>query len=402
MYCSILATALGLIANSGFCQTAIHQSFISNTPTDSIQIGVNMDDALEFSSKGLAIDLGQYGEWIASAAVSGVGVTQTNVTPGYPSTTADVANAQLLLQKNTGVAQFFMKAGLYSFPGLGTPYKRASFYTNDTYGYIPQVYAAYVPNSNWSALIGKLQAMGGYESGFTYQNLNIARGILWAQTNVITRGIQVNHTQDKIALSLTLNDGAYSGKYNWLGASASFKMNQSHQLDVSYVGSFSPNNANTFNTPLLQNNSQIGNVVYKFSSEHWQVVPYLQYSLIPANPSIGIPVSYTTRGGAILVNYKTRPAEMGEAKLKNISLPVRVEYLSTNGGNVAGAPILLYGPNSSAWTFTITPTYQFEQYFMRFEASLVKAVNATAGASFGANGTNTSQVRGMVELGILY
>jgi hypothetical protein len=63
---------------------------------------------------------------------------------------------------------------------------------------------------------------------------------------------------------------------------------------------------------------------------------------------------------------------------------------------------LLYGPNSSAWTFTITPTYQFEQYFMRFEASLVKAVNATAGASFGVNGTNTSQVRGMVELGILY
>ncbi|NBY00059.1 MAG: hypothetical protein EBQ83_08285, partial [Burkholderiaceae bacterium] len=64
IYYSILATALGLIANNGFCQTAIHQSFISTTPTDNIQIGINMDNALEFSSKGLAIDLGQYGEWI--------------------------------------------------------------------------------------------------------------------------------------------------------------------------------------------------------------------------------------------------------------------------------------------------------------------------------------------------
>ena len=397
-----MAAALGLIANSGLCQTATLQSFISATPTDTIQLGINMDNSLEFSGKGLAIDLGQYGEWIASAAVSAIGVSQTNTSPGYPSTTADLSNAQLILQKNTGVAQFYFKAGSYSFPTLGTAYKRANFYTADTYGYVPQVYAAYVPNSNWSAMIGKLQAMGGYESGFTYQNLNIARGILWAQTNVITRGIQVNHTQDKIDLAFTLNDGAYSGKYNWLGASASYRPNLNHYLGISYVGSFSPNNTNTFNTPLLENNSQIANVVYKFSSDHWQVVPYLQYSLIPANPSIGIPVSYTTRGGAILVNYKMRPTEMGAAKLKNISLPVRVEYLSTNGGNVAGAPILLYGPNSSAWTFTITPTYQFEQYFMRLEASLVKAINATAGASFGANGTNTSQVRAMVEVGILY
>jgi hypothetical protein len=397
-----LAAGLGLIANSGFCQTAIHQSFISNNLADVRRLGMSMDNSIAFSDKALAIDLDQYGEWIASAAVSALGVSQTNTTPGYPSTTADLSNAQLVLQKNTGVAQFYFKAGSYSFPELGTPYKRASFYTNDTYGYVPQIYAAYVPNSNWSALIGKLQSMGGYEANFTYQNLNIARGLLWGQTNNISRGIQVNHKQANINLAFTLNDGSYSGKYNWLGASASYRPSLNHHLGISYVGPISPNNTNTFNTPLLQNNSQIGNVVYKFSSDHWHVVPYLQYSFIPANSSIGIPVSYTTRGGAILVNYKMRPTEMGAAKLKNISLPVRVEYLSTNGGNVAGAPILLYGPNSSAWTFTITPTYQFEQYFMRFEASLVKAVNASAGASFGANGTNTSQVRGMVELGILY
>ena len=366
------------------------------------QLGLDLSDSLNQLKIGREFNLNQLGDWTVSAVISGLGFTQTNTNANFPSSSIDFSNSQILIQKNTGVAQFFINAGLYSIPALGVPYKRATFYTSDTFGYLPQAYASYVPNQNFSISLGKLPAIGGPELTFTYQNLNIERGLLWTQTNTVSNGIQMNYSEKNLNLSLSWNDGAYSGKYNWLGASASYKMNQSHQLDISYVGSFSPNNANTFNTPLLQNNSQIGNVVYKFSSEHWQVVPYLQYSLIPANPSIGIPVSYTTRGGAILANYKMRPTEMGEAKLKNISLPVRVEYLSTNGGNVGGAPILLYGPNSSAWTFTITPTYQFEQYFMRFEASLVKAVNATAGASFGANGTNTSQVRGMVELGILY
>jgi len=39
---------------------------------------------------------------------------------------------------------------------------------------------------------------------------------------------------------------------------------------------------------------------------------------------------------------------------------------------------------------------------MRFEASYVQALRATSGAAFGAQGSNASQLRGLVELGVLF
>ncbi|WP_353506543.1 outer membrane beta-barrel protein [Polynucleobacter sp. TUM22923] len=63
---------------------------------------------------------------------------------------------------------------------------------------------------------------------------------------------------------------------------------------------------------------------------------------------------------------------------------------------------MLYGAGSSAWSFTFTPTYQINQYFVRVEASYVKASNTTGGLAFGYSGNNNSQARAMMEVGILY
>ncbi len=62
----------------------------------------------------------------------------------------------------------------------------------------------------------------------------------------------------------------------------------------------------------------------------------------------------TTWGGAILANY---------AFDSNWSLGGRVEYISQNDGYDA----VLYGKNSSAWTITVTPTYQYKVLFARAE-----------------------------------
>jgi hypothetical protein len=74
-----------------------------------------------------------------------------------------------------------------------------------------------------------------------------------------------------------------------------------------------------------------------------------------------------------------------------------------SAGNLAnGAPNLWYGPGSNAWSITFTPTYQYKIFFARAEISHVGTSSTTAGFVFGPNGTNTTQTRGVVEVGILF
>ena len=63
---------------------------------------------------------------------------------------------------------------------------------------------------------------------------------------------------------------------------------------------------------------------------------------------------------------------------------------------------LLYGPGSSAFSFTVTPAYQYKYFFTRAEFSFVKAISITSGDVFGAAGTKETQTRFVVESGILF
>ncbi len=62
----------------------------------------------------------------------------------------------------------------------------------------------------------------------------------------------------------------------------------------------------------------------------------------------------------------------------------------------------LFGPGSNAYSFTVTPTYTFGHYFVRGEASYVNIGSGVAGFGYGLDGTEKDQVRGMLELGVLF
>jgi hypothetical protein len=83
-------------------------------------------------------------------------------------------------------------------------------------------------------------------------------------------------------------------------------------------------------------------------------------------------------GGAVLANYQVSPA---------FNLAGRIEYLDTSGTALDGAPNLLYGSGSGAWSATITPTWQCQRFFTRAELSYVKASGSTPGYVFGSTGT---------------
>ena len=85
------------------------------------------------------------------------------------------------------------------------------------------------------------------------------------------------------------------------------------------------------------------------------------------------------------------------------SLAARPEYIASSSSLAATNPNalnLLYGPGSSAFGFTITPTYQKGGFFLRGDLGIADARGFTAGDAFGNLGTNGTQVRGVIEVGI--
>ena len=103
--------------------------------------------------------------------------------------------------------------------------------------------------------------------------------------------------------------------------------------------------------------------------------------------------SASTYGGALLASYTFAP---------NFSLAGRAEYIGSNGSSSIGAPNLLYGSGSSAYSFTVTPTYQYKRLYIRPELSYVKALDAVSGLALGPYGTKSTEIRGLIETGILF
>ena len=376
-------------------------STLSALAAEDVQIpSVNlvMDDSLTFVGQAPSFSLGELGSWQINSVASALAYSQSNPSGGA----GDISNAQLHFQKIDGDVGFSMLTGLYSVPVLGKSIVRTLSNTVDTYGYIPQASASYDLDKNWTIAAGKLASMGGYESTMTYQNLNIQRGLLWDQTSSVSYGTVVNYAKDDVSLAFTWNDGYYSNKMNWLGGAAGYQLNEKESVGFSWVGSVSGNSQNTANTPLLQNNSQIFNLLYKYSGDRWYVAPYLQYTVIPMNQNIGITSQYQTYGAALLTSYHFSVEDWSGLGVTKISLPFRVELIQEKGGAVDSVNPMLYGPDSAAVSLTITPTIQIGSYFARVEASLVRINNPEPGLGFGSNDSKRSQSRVMLEVGLLY
>ena len=362
-----------------------------------------MSGPLAVNPKPTSFDLGPVEKVYVTGFVSGFGQTQNNSTPGFKNSVFDVSNAQVIINKPDGVVQFFIQAGVYSLPALGVPYLTASDATKDFFGPLPQGFIKLAPTDNFSILVGALPTLVGAEYTFSFENMNIQRGLLWNQENAVNRGVQVNYTAGPLALAFSWNDGFYSKKYSWAWGSATYTFDEANILSFVGGGNTKTTNVSTIATPLFQNNSQIYNLIYTHTAGAWTFQPYLQYTHVPALPEFGAPKSASTSGVALLMNYNfdsdSTPAGWRAA---GFNLPVRVEYISSTGSASDGAPNLMYGPSSKAWSITVTPTYQYKIFFARAELAYVQARSITPGFGFGSDGTKTSQTRGLLEVGLLF
>ncbi len=345
------------------------------------------------SGSPTVFDAGPFGKLAVNGILSGFGVWQSHPAANDEAAQAAISNGQVFLQKTTGVAQFYLQAGAYNFPSLGTPVLSTEDTVKDFFGALPQAYLKLAPKGPFSFMAGKLPTLIGAEYTFTFENINIERGLLWNQENAVNRGVQVNYGGKKLSASLSWNDGFYSNRWNWISGSATYAFSAANSLIFVGMGNLGNTNYSTVATPAAQNNSSIYNIIYTHTAKNWMVQPYFQFTHLSEHPLIGVYRTSSTQGEAVLGTY-TLPHHM--------TLAGRLEFISSTGNAAQGAANFLYGAGSNAGSVTITPTYQNKAFFTRGEISVVHTGSSIAGDAFGSQGTDTSQVRGLIETGFLF
>jgi len=349
-----------------------------------------------------AYDLGVLGKVYVTGQASALGMTQNNPSlsplPGNEARTLDLSNAQVEAQTTAGLVQFYLEAGAYDLPTLGAPYVRTSRTMSETYGAVPIGYLKAAPFPDVSVQIGSLPTLIGAEYTFTFQNMNIERGLLWSQEPAISRGVQLNYSHGPVLVSASLNDGFYSGRYTWASGLASYAINAANTLILAGGANLAHADTSSFATPLPQNNSRVLNVIYTYSKGALLINPYVQLTRVQARPVIGLMTSASTASAAVLAKYSLSPS---------FSLAARTEYLRQSDGacqplGSCAATNLAFGPKSAAWSNTLTPTYQRGRYFARAEVSSTRIGRLGPGSGFGRTGNDPSQTRALIECGALF
>jgi hypothetical protein len=345
---------------------------------------------------------GPLGKVYVTGAISGLALFQSDPVFGDHDARVDISNGQVIVQTTEGLVQGFAQAGIYSFPTVGAGYVRADRITGGTFGPLPVAFLKVAPNDAFNIQVGKLPTLFGAEYGFTFQNMNIERGLLWAQEPIVSRGVQLNYTQDPFTLALSVNDGFYSDAYNWLVGSAAYAPDKINTFTIVAGGNLDQTAKNTVSTtvpfyaktPFGPNNGAILNLMYTYNSAPWTISPYFQYTHAAGNAFFGTPTDNGTLGAAVLANYSVND---------NINVAGRLEFIASTGSKSSLTTTnLLYGPGSSALSFTLTPTYQQGIWFVRAEGSVVDAYDTTPGFVFGKAGTSTTQGRFLIETGIIF
>lgn len=131
-------------------------------------------------------DAGPLGKIDFNGIITGFGMWQGNHVPGDSNTQAALSNGQIFLQKTDGWFQFYVQAGAYTVPALGTPFLQTDKTLSQLYGPVPVAFVKLQAGKNTSFEIGSLPTLIGAEYTFSFENMNIDRGLLWNQENAVS------------------------------------------------------------------------------------------------------------------------------------------------------------------------------------------------------------------------
>jgi len=323
---------------------------------------------------------------------------------------SDLGNLLINGSYTSGLYKLSASAGAYSFLTIGQAINQTlnnderlfgACANTSCYTALPQVQLTYTSkDQHWTVFAGKLGTLLGAEGIYTYQNVNIQRGLAWALEPVISRGVHVGYTNGPWTVAAEANDGYYSG---WSHIAAEYEVSWAPSANTSVTfyginpGSNTPGNPTAF----VANKSEY-NLVYSRTIGKFSFTPYGLFVSSPASSALS--TLYGANWGAesawavsLLGAYNWSPL---------FSLGFRIEDVadrsSTTDASI-NADLLGYGPGSGALTYTLTPTYKFSanglNSLVRLEFSRVQVRNGLPGVLFGPLGTATAQNRIGIEFG---
>jgi hypothetical protein len=339
---------------------ATHPGLSQTAPATSVTLAVPATTPpLGFPPVPYSLNTNIFGTWYVDGAVSGLALLQSRPMAGDRSAAGDVSNAQVIVQKIDGLLQFYVQLGDYALPSLGTRYDglvSGASAPNAYFGFVPQAFFKFQPSAAFSVQAGKLPTLIGAEYSFTFENPEIERGLLWNQEPAVSRGVQANYALDKVAFSLSLNDGYYADRLSWLSGAATWTPTAASTLTLAAAGNLARTKTATSATPLIQNNSMIWNLIYTYAVPPLVITPYVQYSRVEADATLGVQHAASTYAAAVLA---TRAVDT------NWTIACRGEFIGTTGSqaNAANDPNFLYGAGSKAASLTLAPIWSRKHLF---------------------------------------
>jgi hypothetical protein len=104
-----------------------------------------MPGPLTANPNPMSFDAGPLGPVFVMGAVSPLVLWQNNPFPGDQRSLGSLSNGQFFFQKPEGLFQYYVQAGAYTIPALGTPYFNANKATGDFFGAVPMAWAKVAP-----------------------------------------------------------------------------------------------------------------------------------------------------------------------------------------------------------------------------------------------------------------
>lgn len=297
----------------------------------------------------------------------------TNGTNGVDS---EIANALVTAGADAKSLRVTATAGQYSFPALGFPILPANAADANTqlYTALPVASVQYAFDGHFSIAAGKFAALLGQESPFTYQNLNIERGIGWSMEPTISRGVQAAYTNGPWSMTLQENDAYYSGSFRAVEGLLGWAPSSNANLQFAFIvpGANVPPNPTT-----AVGNKAEYDLMYTRQIGKLQLLPYFLWINSPASATLGYPRAESAYAGVLLANWTFSSA---------LSIPVRYEY-AADGSSAAdtglNADLVGFGAGSRVQTITVTPALHFgNSGVVRLEYSTVWGTTTQNRAGF--------------------
>jgi len=308
------------------------------------------------------------------------------------SSRTQLSNALITIAHSSGPLRFSLTAGAYNLPVVGAAINPTfqQLANTNLFGYLPNAYVQYVPNANWTISAGKLPTLLGQENTFTFQNINIERGLVWNMEPVVSNGIRVAYTNANFSAALEYNDGFYSGSRRAIEGSLGWNPTPANSLQFIFIvpDANTPSN----NTALIANKREY-DLMYTQQIGKLQLLPYALWVQSPASSALGYARTQSAFGAVLLANYAFNGTFSLGGRFETAGNSSSIRDFSSNSDLVG------YGPGSSATTFTLTPAYKTPHLVVRGEWSHVVANNVFPGFGFGPGGLRTNQTRLGLEVG---